>query len=71
LDANSLPEGQGAIVFHGSDKFPQRRKFWVIEKAGMVKFTLEENELEPDSRLTISGFSRRGEKEKDNENYIT
>jgi len=30
--------------------------FWVLEKAGTAKFTLDDNDLEPDARLTISGF---------------
>jgi len=56
LDATTLPEEQGAIVFDGNDKSQRRNRFWVIEKAGTVKFTLEQNELQPDSRLTITGF---------------
>jgi len=62
LDATRLPEGQGAIVFNGNKTSPQKRRFWAIEKAGTVKFTLQENALEPDSRLTITGFRWLGEK---------
>jgi len=68
LDAMTLPQGRGGIVFEGSDKSPRRRRFWVIEKAGMVNFTLEENKLQRDSRLTITGFYNFGST--DSEVYI-
>jgi len=56
LDATTLPEGLGAIVFDGN-KIPSRqRRFWLIEQAGKIKFTLEKNDLKPDCRLTITGF---------------
>jgi len=63
LDATTLPEERGAIVFNGKKLPSQRRRFWVIEKAGTVNFTLEENELKSDSRLTITGFHYGGGKE--------
>jgi len=56
LDATTLLVGRGNIVFDGNGKSPRRRRFWVIEKAGTVKFTLEENELKPECRLTVTGF---------------
>jgi len=34
------------------------RKFWVFEKAGTMKFTLDSNELKPDTHLAIVGFDR-------------
>jgi len=56
LDASILPEGRGSIVFDGKTMSKYRRNFWVIENAGTVKFTLEENDLKPHSRITVSGF---------------
>jgi len=61
VDATTLPEGRGAIVFDGNGKSPRSRTFWVIEKAGTVKFTLNENNLTADSRLTITGFRWTGD----------
>jgi len=61
VDATTLPEGRGAIVFDGNGKSPERRTFWVVEKAGTVKFTLQKNNLTADSRLTITGFRWTGD----------
>jgi len=57
LDATTLPAGVGAIIFNGN-KMPTRngRRFWVLERAGTVKFTLDSNDLKLGTRLTISGF---------------
>jgi len=68
LDATTLSGGRGAIVFDGSENSAQKKRFWVIEKAGTVKFTLEENELKPESRLTITGFHMYGHKS--DESYV-
>jgi len=35
---------------------PRKRRFWTFEKAGEMKFTMDRNELQPDSPITISGF---------------
>jgi len=51
-----LPEGRGKIVFNGKGMSPRKRRFWIMEKAGTVKFTLETNALKSDCRLTITGF---------------
>jgi len=56
LDVSTLRDGRGAIVFDGKELFVRKRRFWTLEKAGEMKFTLENNELQEDSRLTISGF---------------
>jgi len=56
LDASKLLGGRGAIVFNGSDMSWRKRRFWIMEKAGTVKFTLHANELKSDSRLTIAGL---------------
>jgi len=56
LDVTTLPGGRGAIVFEGNKTSARRRRFWVLERAGTVKFTLDDNDLKADSRLTISGF---------------
>jgi len=56
LDATTLPRGRGKIVFDGNRMSARKRIFWVLEKAGTVKFTLDANDLDPDSSLTISGF---------------
>jgi len=56
LDASTLPEGRGAIVFEGNKMPARNRRFWVLEDAQTVKFTLDANYLKADSRLTISGF---------------
>jgi len=53
---STLPDGRGAIVFDGNEMSPQIRRFWTLEKAGEMRFTLEKNQLKPDSRITISGF---------------
>jgi len=54
-----LPGGHGAIVFtenYGNQMYPKKRRFWALEKAGTVKFTLEGIKFKPDTRLTITGF---------------
>jgi len=56
LDVSTLPDGRGAIVFDGKEISRRRRRFWTLERAGEMKFTLESNELKEDSRITISGF---------------
>jgi len=56
LDATTIFDGQTAIVFDEKEVPPRRRRFWTLEKAGEMKFTMEKNELQPDSRITISGF---------------
>jgi len=53
---STLPFGRGAIEFDGKESPPRRRRFWTLEKAGKMRFTLENNELEEYSRITISGF---------------
>jgi len=53
---STLSDGRGAIVFGGTEIAPRQRKFWLFEKAGEMRFTLEKNELQGDSRITISGF---------------
>jgi len=35
---------------------PRKKRFWILENAGEMKFTLENNDIQPNSRLTISGF---------------
>jgi len=55
----TLPENRrGAIVFDGNKMSDRKRRFWVLEKAGTVRFLLEKNDLKPDSRLTISEFPK-------------
>jgi len=56
LDMTTLPYGRGAIFFEGNKTSARKRRFWVLEKAGTVKFTLDPNDLKADSRLTISRF---------------
>jgi len=56
LDTTTLIKERGAIVFDGNVMTARKRRFWVIEKAGTVKFALDKNNLKADSRLTISGF---------------
>jgi len=56
LDVSTLHDGRGAIVFDGKEMVPRRRRFWTLERAGEMTFTLENNELHPHSRITISGF---------------
>jgi len=51
-----LPFGRGAIVFDGKELPPRKRRFWTLEKAGEMRFILENNKLEEYSRITISGF---------------
>jgi len=56
LDASTLTNGRGEIVFNGNKMSPRKRRFWILEKAGTVKFTMENNNLKLDSRITISGL---------------
>jgi len=56
LDATTLFDGRRSIVFDGEEMSPRKKRFWTLEIAGTVKFTLSSNGLKPDSRLTISGF---------------
>jgi len=58
LDATTLPQGLGGIVFDGKVMPQRKRRFWVLERAGTVKFTLVTNDLKPDSRLTLTGFGK-------------
>jgi len=61
LDVTTLPHGRGGIVFDGKEKsLSQKRRFWVLEKVGTAKFTLDVNDLKPDCRLTITGFLTDG-----------
>jgi len=56
LDLTKLPGGQGKIFFVGNRMPEWKTRFWVLEKPGTVKFTLDANDLKHDPRLTISGF---------------
>jgi len=56
LDATTLPYGRGTIVFDGKQMTFQKRRFWILERAGNVKFTLGGNDLKPNFRLTLTGF---------------
>jgi len=56
LDVSTLLDGRGAIVFDENEMPPRKRRFWTLEKAGEMRFTMKNNELRPDSRITISGF---------------
>jgi len=56
LDVSTLSDGRGAIVFDGKEMSSCKRRFWTLEKAGEMRFTLKNNELQRDSRITISGF---------------
>jgi len=56
LDASTLQGGLGAIVFDGKETSLRKRTFWVLENAGEMRFILENNNLTPDSRVSISGF---------------
>jgi len=53
---STLPDGRGAIVFDGKKMCQRKRKFWTLENARQMSFTMDSNELQPDSRITISGF---------------
>jgi len=56
LDASTLSDCRGIIAFEEKEIFSGKRRFWVLENAGEMRFTLEKNELQSDSRVTISGF---------------
>jgi len=56
LDVSTLPDGQGAIVFDENQMSQRKRRFWVLEKGGEMRFTMDDNYLKPESRITISGF---------------
>jgi len=58
LNVSTLHDGRGAIVFDGKKMSPRKRRFWILERAGEMSFIiiLQNNDLEPDSRITISGF---------------
>jgi len=43
-------------VYDGNKMSPQKRRFWILEKAGTGRFTVENNHLKLGSRITISGF---------------
>jgi len=52
----TLRNGRGGIVFDGNGMPPLKRRFWVLEKAGTMKFTLDPYYLKPESSLTKFGF---------------
>jgi len=56
LDVSTLRDGRGAIVFDRKKMAPRKRRLWTLERAGEMTFTLEKNELQGNSRITISGF---------------
>jgi len=56
LDVSTLLDGQGGIIFDENEMSSRKRRFWTLERAGEMRFTLEKNELKPGSRITISGF---------------
>jgi len=46
VEVTSLPGRHGTVVFDGSNKTsPRKRRFWVIENAGEMQFTIEYNDL--------------------------
>jgi len=63
LNVSTLPEGRGAIVFDGDKMSLCHRRFWILQKAGTVRLTMENNELQRDSRITISGFKTTEQKD--------
>jgi len=56
LDVSTLRDGQGTIVFDGKEMSLRKRRFWNLERAGEMRLTMEKNELQGNSRITISGF---------------
>jgi len=56
VNAKELPGGSGGLIFDGNQFSLRKRRYWILENAGTIKFTLDKNNLKPDSRLTISGF---------------
>jgi len=56
LDVSSLPDGRGVIVFDEKEMSPKKRTFWTLEKAGEMRFSLENSKLRPHFYITISGF---------------
>jgi len=74
LDATTLPNGRGSIVFDGEDDEMslRERRFWVLENAGTMRFKLKNNDLQPDSRITISGFKniKPSETKKENKTHF-
>jgi len=55
---STLPDGRGRIFYDGNEMSTRKRRFWILERAGEMRFTLDNNELTPDSRITISGFKK-------------
>jgi len=56
LDVTNLPNRLGSIIFDGNDMPQQKRRFWILEKAGTIKFTVVKHDFMPGSLITISGF---------------
>jgi len=54
IDASTLPNGSGSIIFDGKEI--RKRTFWVFEEAGTIIFTVENNNLQPGCRITITEF---------------
>jgi len=57
LNATYLPQGRGSIFFDETRMSHRKRRFWILENTGQVKFTLERNQLNQGSRITIAAFT--------------
>jgi len=45
-------------VFDGNIMSPLRRRFWVLEKGGTTRFTIEHNDLKPIPVLLFVDFKK-------------
>jgi len=61
LDVSTLPENRGAIVFEGNALALRKRRFWVLDKAGRITFTVVKTDFSPGSFITIYGFKTTSE----------
>jgi len=56
LDVSTLPNGLGSIVFDENYNSLRKRRFWVLEKAGTIKFIVVKIHFNKGFRITIFGF---------------
>jgi len=59
---STLSNGIGSIWFDGNSNFLRKRRFWVLENAGTITFTVRKTDFSPGSFITVHGFNTTKEK---------
>jgi len=60
LDVIDVPDGSGRIIYDGTSRPHQVKRFWILENLGAVNVVLEQNLLRENDTLSLIGFSFDG-----------